>query len=46
MTGGRVKVDEQYRITMIDLNNLGYLDANEHDPKINRFSVRGLMQME
>jgi hypothetical protein len=26
MTGGRVKVDEQYGMTTVDLNNLGYLD--------------------
>jgi hypothetical protein len=26
MIGGRVKVDEQYRMTLVDLNNLGYLD--------------------
>jgi hypothetical protein len=26
MIGGGVKVDEQYRMTMVDLNNLGYLD--------------------
>jgi hypothetical protein len=26
MTGGGVKLDEQYRMTTVDLNNLGYLD--------------------
>jgi hypothetical protein len=26
MTGGGVKLDEQYGMTMLDLNNLGYLD--------------------
>jgi hypothetical protein len=26
MTGGGVKLDEQYGMTMVDLNNLGYLD--------------------
>jgi hypothetical protein len=26
MTGGRVKLDEQYGMTTVDLNNLGYLD--------------------
>jgi hypothetical protein len=26
MTGGEVKLDEQYGMTTVDLNNLGYLD--------------------
>ena len=26
LTGGGVKVDEQYGMTMVDFNNLGYLD--------------------
>jgi hypothetical protein len=26
MTGGKVKVDEQYGMTTVDLNNLGYLN--------------------
>jgi hypothetical protein len=26
MTGGGVKLDEQYRMTTVDLNNVGYLD--------------------
>jgi hypothetical protein len=26
MTGGGVKLDEQYEMTTVDLNNLGYLD--------------------
>jgi hypothetical protein len=26
MTGGGVKLDEQYGVTTVDLNNLGYLD--------------------
>jgi hypothetical protein len=28
MTGGRVKLDVQYRITTVDFNNLGYLDES------------------
>ncbi|KAK1664804.1 hypothetical protein QYE76_052963 [Lolium multiflorum] len=27
LTGGGVKVDEQYRMTMVDFNNLGYLNG-------------------
>jgi hypothetical protein len=26
LTGGGVKLDEQYKMTTVDLNNLGYLD--------------------
>jgi hypothetical protein len=28
MTGGEVKLDEQYGMTTVDLNNLGYLDES------------------